>query len=277
MAKIMTLNTHSWMEEESQKKLQQLIEHILLADYEIIALQEVNQLLNSEVITPDSYFQPLADQYAIHQDNFAFILVSELSKNGLHYYWSWTTSHIGYGRYAEGAAILSKSSIKATSFLASVENDFTDYNTRQILLGKTQFLGQEVRVLSGHYSWWTSERNSGFAYQWKQTLATLNQDNSPIILMGDLNNAADVQGEGYDYVIETAPHLLDTYTEAEKKIGRYTVEKSIDGWEGNQQQLRIDYIFVTAPFKVARHQVIFDGVSSPIVSDHYGIEAEIIR
>lgn len=277
MAKIMTLNTHSWMEEEPQKKLEQLIEQIVLADYDIIALQEVNQLLESEVVTPDSYFQPLTDQYPIHQDNFALILVKELSKKGLNYYWSWATSHIGYDRYAEGAAILSKNSIQATSFLASIENDFTDYHTRQILLGKTEFLGQEVRVLSGHYSWWTSERNSGFAYEWKQTLATLTQENSPIILMGDLNNAADVKGEGYDYVLETAPHLIDTYTVAEKTHGRYTVEKSIDGWQGNQQQLRIDYIFVTAPFKVARHQVIFDGISSPIVSDHYGIEAEITR
>lgn len=275
MAKIMTLNTHSWMEKEAAKKLQQLVDQIVTSDYEVIALQEVNQLLNSEPIEPDSYFQPLADQRDIHEDNFAYILVERLKAQGLNYYWSWTASHIGYDRYAEGAAILSKQPIQASSFLVSLEEDFADYHTRQILLAKTQLLGKEVRVLSGHYSWWNPEGISGFLYEWDTTLAFLNQEESPIILMGDLNNAADVRGEGYDYVQETAPHLLDTFMIAEEVVGRYTVEKSIDGWEGNQQQLRIDYIFVSEPFKVKRYQVIFDNMSSPMISDHYGVEAEL--
>lgn len=271
----MTLNTHSWMEEEAAKKLQQLVNQIVTSDYEVLALQEVNQLLNSEPIEPDSYFQPLADQRDIHEDNFAYILVEQLKAQGLYYYWSWTASHIGYDRYAEGAAILSKQPIQASGFLVSLEEDFADYHTRQILLAKTQLLGKEVRVLSGHYSWWNPEGTSGFSYEWDKTLAFLNQEESPIILMGDLNNAADVRGEGYDYMQETAPHLLDTYVIAEEVVGRYTVEKSIDGWEGNQQQLRIDYIFVSEPFKVKCYQVIFNNVTSPIVSDHYGVEAEL--
>lgn len=275
MAKIMTLNTHSWMEEEAEKKRQQLVEHLVEADYEIIALQEVNQLLNSETAITDAYFQPLADQSDIHQDNFAYMLVEELKENGINYYWTWTASHIGYGRYAEGAAILSKHKIEPASFLVSLEDDFSDYHTRQILLAKTQLLGKEVRVLSGHYSWWNPARTSGFSYEWDKTLGFLSQEETPIILMGDLNNAADVKGEGYDYVQETAPFLLDTYKIAEEVVGRYTVEKSIDGWKGNQQKLRIDYILISKPFSVARYQVIFDNVSSPIVSDHYGVEAEL--
>ena len=271
----MTLNTHSWMEDEAEKKLQILVEQLAEANYEIIALQEVNQLLDSKMVTPDSYFQPLAEQRDIHQDNFAYILVEKLKEKGLNYYWSWNSSHIGYDRYAEGAAILSKHEIKPTSFLVSLEDDFSNYRTRQILLAKTQLFGEEVRVLSGHYSWWNPDRTSGFAYEWDQTLAVLKQEDSPIILMGDLNNAADVRQEGYDYVQKTAPHLLDTYKIAENVVGQYTVEKSIDGWQGNQQKLRIDYIFVSKPFCVARYQVIFDDISSPIVSDHYGIEAEL--
>lgn len=271
----MTLNTHSWMEEDAEKKLQQLADQIAEVDYDIIALQEVNQELDSEKTTTDSFFQPLADQADIHQDNFAYVLIEILKEKGLNYYWSWTASHIGYGRYAEGAAILSKAPIAADHFLVSLEDDFADYHTRQILIGKTQLLGQEVRVLSSHYSWWNDEKDSGFAYEWDKTLAYLEQDGSPIILMGDLNNAADVRGEGYDYLKTTAPQLLDAYEEAEERSGSYTVEKSIDGWKENQQPLRIDYIFITAPLKAASYKIIFDGVAGPIVSDHYGVEAEI--
>lgn len=275
MAKIMTLNTHSWMEEEAELKFEQLVKELIKADYDIIALQEVNQLLHSDKATIDGYFQPVASQYDVHQDNFAYLLVEKLKAHGLIYYWSWTASHIGYDRYAEGLAILSKEKIEATSLLVSLEDDFSDYHTRQLLLGKTILSGKEVRVLSSHYSWWKTDKTSGFAYEWDKTLSYLSQQDSPIILMGDLNNGADTTGEGYDYVKETAPHLQDAYEVAEQVIGRYTVEKSIDGWEGNQQKLRIDYIFVTSPFKVARYQVIFDNHSSPIISDHYGLEAEL--
>lgn len=276
MTKIMTLNTHSWMEENPEQKLADLVTQIVKADYELIALQEVNQLLASKSVVPDKYFQALTKQMAIHEDNFALVLVEKLKAAGLNYYWSWEASHIGYDRYAEGSAILSKHEIVAESFFVSAESDFSDYHTRKILLAHTQLMGEDVRVLSGHYSWWESD-SSGFAYEWDQTLAHLKQVDTPIILMGDLNNAADVSGEGYDYVQQTAPQLLDAYQQADVLQGRYTVEKSIDGWEGNQQKLRIDYIFVSDDFKVARYQVIFDNVSSPIVSDHYGIEVELFN
>ncbi len=40
--KILTLNTHSWMEEEQETKLNQLAERILQEKYDVIYLQEVS-------------------------------------------------------------------------------------------------------------------------------------------------------------------------------------------------------------------------------------------
>ena len=50
MAKFLTLNTHSWMEEEQESKLNQLAERILQEKYDVICLQEVNQLVESKQI-----------------------------------------------------------------------------------------------------------------------------------------------------------------------------------------------------------------------------------
>ena len=53
MAKFLTLNTHSWLEANSLKKLFDLAEHIYIEDYDVICLQEINQdirgLLTKEI------------------------------------------------------------------------------------------------------------------------------------------------------------------------------------------------------------------------------------
>lgn len=269
--KLLTLNTHSWMEENPEQKLQQLAEKIGEEQYEIIALQEVNQLLESNAAPVDAFFHPVEEQWPIHEDNFAYRLVELLKENGHHYHWSWSESHLGYDRFAEGAAILSKTAISPESLLVSTANNFHDYHTRRILAGKTKIQNQEVLVLSCHYSWW----EAGFPYEWQQTMEYLNGKNLPLLLMGDFNNAADREGEGYDHLLESAPYLNDAYTVADKRNGIYTVEKSIDGWEGNADQLRIDYVFLTSHFQVATYQVTFDGINAPVVSDHYGVEVEL--
>ena len=138
MTYIMTLNTHSWMEEEANEKLIQLADRIIEMDYEVVALQEVNQLLDSKQATTDQFFQAVAKQRPIHVDNFAYVLTELLKERGRTYYWSWTASHIGYDRYAEGAAILSKHPIQASDCRVSVEDDFSDYHTRRLLIGKTK-------------------------------------------------------------------------------------------------------------------------------------------
>ena len=48
MVKLLTINSHSWMEEDPQKKLEILGKTILENDYDVICVQEVNQLLHSE-------------------------------------------------------------------------------------------------------------------------------------------------------------------------------------------------------------------------------------
>ena len=50
--KLLTLNTHSWLEENQLEKLDILCEAIITEDYDLISLQEVNQTIKSETIDP---------------------------------------------------------------------------------------------------------------------------------------------------------------------------------------------------------------------------------
>ena len=56
MAKFLTLNTHSWMEDEQKKKLDQLAERILQEKYDVICLQEVNQEMESEQVVQAPFY-----------------------------------------------------------------------------------------------------------------------------------------------------------------------------------------------------------------------------
>lgn len=59
MAKFLTLNTHSWLEANSLKKLFDLAETIYSENYDVICLQEINQdirgLLTKEVDGYENY------------------------------------------------------------------------------------------------------------------------------------------------------------------------------------------------------------------------------
>ena len=43
----------------------------------------------------------------------------------------------------------------------------------------------------------------------------------------------------------------------------------------NQVPLRIDYVFTSKEWVIERLEVVFDGSSQPLVSDHYGLSADL--
>lgn len=268
--KIMTLNTHSWLEEESWEKLNQIAEKICHEQYDVIALQEVNQTMNAKRLTSEQLknFGQVQDQTPVRSDNFAYCLIQLLAEQGEPYYWSWEMSHIGYTIYEEGNAILSKAPLTSQSYLVSETNDKEDYHTRKILVSQTFVEMQCITIASCHFSWWTDNK-SGFAFEWKTLEASLIPFTTPLYLLGDFNNPAE--GSGYELVTKSQLPIHDAYPIARQKQGEATIEKKIDGWENNKEQLRIDYIYVPRDRFVTSYQRIFDGENGPIVSDHYGV------
>ena len=76
------------MEDNDRQQIEVLARRIAKEDYDLIGLQEVNQLLASPLAKVDKYFQPTEDQQTIHQDNFLFCLTERLKELGCCYYWN---------------------------------------------------------------------------------------------------------------------------------------------------------------------------------------------
>lgn len=265
MAKILTLNTHSWMEDNQEQKLTELIAGLSAEKFDVICLQEINQEISSPKATQLKNYSPVAGTPAIAVDNFALTLVTALEEAGLSYYWSWAYNHIGYRKYHEGVAILSRTPLSPQSVLVSAVDNELDHHTRRVLVAETTLDDVPVTVCSLHLSWW----DQGFIEEW-QTLETyLNTCPRPLVLMGDFNNPTD--GPGYNRITTGPLQLSDSHLKALHREGTATISKEIDGWVGNNEELKVDHIFTTNDFQVASSQVIFNGDNYPVVSDHCGL------
>lgn len=261
--RLLTLNTHSWREENSEHKIAHLAQVIVERDYDIIALQEVNQMTDA----------PLMSDGYLRENNFMLVLLQEIKKRqGPNYYSYWRASKTVNDYYEEGSCILSKTPILEESvFTVSKSAKCNSPMRRNIVAITTEVKGRVMDVYSCHLGWWHDEQEP-FKSQWETLYGHLKKDRLSLLL-GDFNNNANIRGEGYDVLIESG--LIDTYDLAEEKDMGATVQGEIAGWTGNTLDLRIDLILATEKLKVKSSRVIFNGIHKEVVSDHYGVEAEL--
>lgn len=273
--KLFTLNTHSWLEENQLDKLNTLAKKIYQEQYDIIALQEVNQLKDSKIIYDLHNFKPSNNQYDIKQDNFALYLINLLKdKYNTNYYWCWAYNHQGYDKYDEGVAILSKHPInKVNNFPFSIATDPLDYRTRVAIGIEVAINNRNYNFYSVHSSWWTSPTGDiTFPFE-AEKLLTLQQSNHPTFLMGDFNNPSQTRNEGYDLLTKD---WFDTYNLAKKIDGKYTMGGKIAGWDQNAKPLRIDFILSSEQINVEKANILFDSRDTKPISDHFAYSIEII-
>lgn len=258
--KLLTLNTHSWREENSHHKIIHLAETIIERNYDIIALQEVNQMTD----------EPLIGESHLRKNNFMVVLLEEIKKRkGPTYYSFWQASKRLSDYYEEGSCILSKTPIlEERVFTASKFSEHTSPKKRNIVAITTEVEGKLIDVYSCHLGWWHDEEEP-FKYQWEALHSQLREDRVSLLL-GDFNNNANLRGEGYDYILGHG--LVDTYTLAEDKDMGATVQGEIAGWQGNKLDLRIDLILATHKLQVKSSKVIFNGQYKEVISDHFGVE-----
>lgn len=260
--KLLTLNCHSWQEENQIAKLNYLAKIIYEKDYDVIALQEVSQSLKSNVISE-----------SIKEDNFVYLLKKELDKySNDKYDFYWDFSHIGYDIYEEGLAILTKHKILNTESIFITQNKNTDYwKTRKIIKTTIKYNEEKIDIYSCHLGWW-NDIEEPFKFQADRLIDNL--DMSKInLLMGDFNNNAFVRSEGYDYLLQKG--LKDLFLESNGNDIGVTAKGKIDGWDENIEDLRLDLILSNKYISVINAEVIFNGTNKQIISDHYGVEIEL--
>lgn len=277
--KLLTLNTHAWHEEEQEKKISQLADFINERGFDAIALQEVNQRAAAEEAGAErlNRYVEAEPGVTIRADNYALLLLEQLDAP---YYWTWLPTHGAYhGRYDEGVAVLSREPITDTVYgYVSGLRDYLNYKTRRLLGVKTTLGGPDTEpfwLCSAHCGWWHDEEEP-FRPQWDRAealLKPLRDAGEQIFLLGDLNNVAQIRGEGYDYVMQHG--WCDLYASALEKDEGSTVLKAIGGWEDNKQPLRIDYILSGSRIAAKKSEVVLDGKNGPVVSDHFGVAAEV--
>ncbi|MGF7049641.1 maltose 6'-phosphate phosphatase [Paenibacillus sp. DS2015] len=270
--RILTLNTHSWQENDQLDKISQLANFINEQQFDVISLQEVNQSMDETevpLVELGNYVQT-EREVVIKRDNFAYLLLQQLSVT---YYWTWVPVHVGFVKYDEGLAILTRTPMTDTmSEYVSVIRDYENYRTRKIIGAQIVVNGENTWFVNGHYGWWHD--TEPFRGQWDLTdLKIAPYRACPIFIMGDFNNVAEIGEEGYDYVVSKGWH--DLYLSAEVRDEGSTVVKAIAGWEHNKQNLRIDYIFASVPVQVKSSTVALNGTNGPVVSDHYGVAVEL--
>ncbi|RAS76109.1 endonuclease/exonuclease/phosphatase family protein [Priestia endophytica] len=263
--KILTLNCHSWQEENQIEKIKYLAQIIQEKSYDVISLQEVSQSIDKLYIYDN-----------IRENNFAFVLLQELKKLGsTEYSFVWDLAHIAYETYEEGVAILTKHPmIEKHSFFVSEGTDVINHwKTRKIVGTTITYNNNPISFYSCHMGWWHDEEEP-FKNQADNLLQHVNKDET-FFLMGDFNNNAFLKGEGYEYLLTHG--LYDTYHLAEKKDEGITVKGKIAGWSDNKEDLRLDLILTNKPVQVEYSNVIFNDKNKLVVSDHFGVETKMLK
>ncbi|MHC1683618.1 MAG: endonuclease/exonuclease/phosphatase family protein [Clostridiaceae bacterium] len=259
--KLLTLNCHSWLEENQEEKMKVIAKTIAEKDYDVIALQEVNQSINANILFDN-----------IKKDNFSLVLLSELRKLGnKEYKILWDFSHIGFDKYQEGVSIITKHEIiekGAYSFFLSKSEDIGFWKTRKVVGASIKINDEIIDFYSCHLGWWNDDEEP-FKNQVDRLIENTKSDRLTFY-MGDFNNNAFLNGEGYDYLINKG--LKDTYKMAKEKDSGVTVTGKIAGWDSNKTGLRIDLILANKEIEVEYSKVIFNGKNRIVVSDHYGVE-----
>ena len=260
--KLLTLNCHSWQEENQLDKINYLAEILKENDYDIIALQEVSQHVDRDLCEGN-----------LREDNYMLLLKRELERIGACKYYSvWDFSHMGYDVYEEGLCLLSKHPIlNHESFYITNGESKSNWKSRKVVKASVDYKGEIVDFVSCHLGWWNDEEEP-FNIQIEKLNKKINNQRQTFLL-GDFNNNANLRNEGYDFIKNSG--WLDTYDLALSKDEGITVKGKIDGWEKNEAKLRLDLILSNKLVNVESSKVIFNGKNKKIVSDHYGVEVNL--
>lgn len=260
--KVLTINVHAWLEESQEKKIEELARTIAEKDYDLIALQEVNQSITAPNVSRE-----------LKGDNYGLKVLEHLERLiGPQYSYFWSNSHIGYGRYDEGIAILTKHPVyEVDTFYCSRHQTVDSILSRKILGVTVSYKGQLIDCYSCHINLPDSPGEE----QLENVKAIVNRtDHGRLkLLLGDFNMDAFSDQEAYEAIKGLG--LFDGFELAEEKDSGITVEKAIDGWSGHSQEKRLDYIFLNQERRVLSSQVIFNGSNKSPISDHFGVEMSL--
>ncbi len=211
--------------------------------------------------------------FGASQSNMAQQVLSRLPDHGYETTMDW--SHIGFGAWREGSAILSRYPILISDsrFVSRAENSRQDFwKSRKIPKARVGLPGiGAVDIYSVHLGWW-DDPDEPFAEQFNRLLAWIAEDpGDVIVLCGDFNAPSG----GPAYRMMTADSgFADLYLLANSD-GMFdaTIAGDADGWEGSEDGQRIDYVLIKedSAVRVMEARRVFADTDFGQVSDHLGV------
>jgi maltose 6'-phosphate phosphatase len=254
--RVLVLNLHCYQEPDQQRKFTQIARAIDELDADVVCLQEVAEHWN--------------DGQGDWPSNAARIINAQL-RSPYHLATDW--SHLGFDRFREGVAVLSRHPIvRQEARYVSRSHDRYSIHSRKVILAQVQVpaIGL-VNVFSAHLSWW----DGGFAEQFGTLRAWAREAHGngvkATLLCGDFNIEAG--SRGYEVVLDSGEYddafLAATRPQAFREVFR---ERSPRWREQLREDGRIDYVFVRRPggLRVVSGREVFTERDYGRVSDHTG-------
>jgi maltose 6'-phosphate phosphatase len=254
--RVMILNLHCYQESRQDYKFSQIARAIDQEAADLVCLQEVAEHWN--------------DGHGDWASNAANIINQRL-KQPMHLFTDW--SHLGFDKYREGVAILSRYPFRHTQArYVSDSHDAYSIHSRKVVMTQVHipYIGP-VNVFSAHLSWW----EDGFQHQFQRLSewadGLLNDTVKTNLLCGDFNITAGTTG--YRWVVD-GKQYEDQYLAANHQGLFEQIFRVRDLHWGNllAEDYRIDYIFMNkdSALSVTSARVLFTEGDYGPVSDHVG-------
>jgi maltose 6'-phosphate phosphatase len=254
--KVLILNLHCYQEEDQNHKFSLIAKAIKELNVDIVCFQEVAALWNNGKGDWDT--------------NSARI-INDCLDAPYHVVADW--AHLGFDKYREGVAILSRYPVvKHKSRYVSKSDDFYNIHSRKVVMAqiKVPYIGL-LNVFSSHLSWW----DDGFPEQFEKLRRWAGEEQigqvRGTLLCGDFNIEAG--SSGYELVIDTDEYDDQYLAANDPKVFEQIFRGKNACWrrylEGDR---RIDYIFMnkSSELRVVAGTPLFTEQDYGRVSDHCG-------
>ncbi len=254
--KILILNLHCYQEENQDEKFTLIAKAIDEQQIDIICFQEVAE-----------YWR---DGQGDWESN-AVKIINDRLEYAYHLHTDW--SHLGFEKFREGVAILSRFPLSHhESQYVSESDDIYNIHSRNVVLARVHvpYVGA-LNIFSAHLSWIEDGFQQQFQrlHEWAEERQT--DEVKATLLCGDFNIVAG--SAGYQFVVDSN-HYDDQYLAANQQGVFEQIFRVNDAhWQDLlAEDYRIDYIFMNkaSQLQVTSARVLFTDEDYGQVSDHCG-------
>jgi maltose 6'-phosphate phosphatase len=253
---VLVLNLHCYQEENQTLKFRQIAKAIDELKVDVICFQEVAELWN--------------EGKGDWASNSARIINQHLRKP---YHLATDWAHLGFGRYREGVAVLSRHPIvRQEARYVSSSHDPYSIHSRKVVLAQVNvpFVGL-LNVFCAHLSWW----EDGFSEQFENLRRWARDEHTrqvkATLLCGDFNIEAG--SRGYELVVDSGEYEDSFLAATKPSVFAGLLRNRADKWhEHLHDDHRIDYVFVRkeSGLRVVGGRELFTERDFGRVSDHTG-------